>query len=283
MSLNTKNTATSLTPQDMSGSTKVRFANKTFWFLFPLKYTAEYTLRYYHVERTGSTNDLALTLPAPAGNEIAVVAADDQTAGRGQGKNVWVSEPGKNLAFSFVCRADFLKPAEQFRLLQAEALAVRHVLGKLCDNVKIKWPNDIYIGDCKVSGTLIQCVIEHNAILRAVIGTGVNVNQREFGGLPNPVSLAAAVGHDIDRDELLQAIAARFAVEYEGLRYNSDVIRQRYALHLYRREGIHPYRDKHGRFEAEIVRVEPDGHLTLRDTAGLLRSYAFKEVEMEGI
>lgn len=281
MSLNIKNTATSLTPQDMSGSTKVRFANKTFWFLFPLKYTAEYTLTYYRVDRASSTNDLALTLPTPVGNEILVVSADDQVAGRGQGKNVWVSEPGKNLTFSFVCRADFLKPAEQFKLLQAEALAVRHVLGKLCDNVKIKWPNDIYINDSKVSGTLIQCVIEHDVILRAVIGTGVNVNQREFSGLPNPISLATAVGRDINRDELLQAIASRFAVEYEGLRYNSDIIRQRYTLHLYRREGTHPYRDKNGRFEAEVVRVEPDGHLVLRDTTGRERSYAFKEVEFE--
>lgn len=276
------NTITSLNPSLIDSTSKIRFANKTFWFIFPLKYTAEYKLTYYNVERTTSTNDLALTIPVPAANEIAVISADEQTAGRGQGKNTWVSEPGKNLAFSLVCRANFLKPAEQFKLLQAAALSVRHVLSKFSPGVTIKWPNDIYIGDRKVSGTLIQCVIEHNNILRAVIGIGVDVNQREFDpALPNPVSLVNATGREFSLDYLLRSIASRFAMEYEALRYNSDIIRQRYKLHLYHREGIHPYRDKDGRFEAEIVRVEADGHLILRDTGGRERSYAFREVEFE--
>lgn len=270
----------SLASASADESKDILFGGKSFWFLFPLKYTADYKLSFYHIDQTPSTNDSALTLPMPELQEIKVVWADSQTAGRGQGQNKWESEPGKNLTFSLLCQAQFLKPIHQFLILQAAALAVRHVLKKLCDKVTIKWPNDIYIGDKKVSGTLIQTDICNNEIRRAVIGIGVNVNQTVFtSDAPNPVSLANVLNREINRKELLHKFAERFAMEYESLHYDRDCIRARYFEHLYRKEGIHAYRDAHGTFNAEIVRVEDCGHLVLRDTQGKLREYAFKEVE----
>lgn len=271
---------TTLATSEASESTTTKFSVNSFWFIFPLKYQAEYKLSYYYVQRTKSTNDLAFTLPVPDNKEIQIVAADEQTAGRGQGSNTWESEAGKDLSFSLVCRAEFLAPNRQFALLQAAALAVRHVMGKLCDGVTIKWPNDIYIGDKKASGTLIQCDIENNSIRRVVIGIGINVNQEVFhSDAPNPVSLCTIIGRELDRMRLLHAIAERFAKEYEELRYGAYYIKSRYISHLYRGSGFHEYKDNNEIFLAEISDVLDDGHLLLRDKKGRIRSYAFKEVE----
>lgn len=277
-----KNPTTSLSAKDLSESQNIKLSANSFWFLFPLKYTAVYNLSYYHTPLTTSTNDLAFTLPLPQSTEIFVISTDEQTAGRGQGENRWEAEIGKNLTFSFVCRSEFLKPTEQFVVLQAASLAVRHVLAKICNNVTIKWPNDIYIGDNKVSGTLIQCDLEHENIRRIVIGIGINVNQRKFvSDAPNPISLFNATNQEYDREKLLHAISERFAMEYEALRYNRDCVKQRYVSHLYRNTGMHSYSDKHGTFNAEFVKIENNGHLVLRDDKGNIREYAFREVEFK--
>ncbi len=279
MPTNTTETVTSLTSQNLVETQTIDVKTRSFWFLFPFTDIAEYRLSYYNVESTPSTNDLAFTLPLPQEHELQIVSCEEQTAGRGQGGNSWESERGKNLTFSIVCRAEFVEPARQFSVLQAAALAVRHVLSKISSGVRIKWPNDIYIGECKVSGTLIQCDIEQSAMLRMVIGIGVDVNQTSFtGGAPNAGSLAQLMGRDFSREGLLHSIVERFAEEYDTLRSSSDYIMQRYVSHLYRNQGMHCYRDANGEFEAEFVGVSPDGHLTLRDAAGAERVYAFKEV-----
>ena len=255
-------------------------STRAFWFLFPLKFTNEYTFSYYYVPRTTSTNDLAFTLPLPKETEIQIISAEEQTAGRGQGNSSWESESGKNLTFSIVCRAEFVEPSKQFCVLQAAALAVRHVLAKICDDVTIKWPNDIYIGNKKASGTLIQCDMENGKTRRMVIGVGLNVNQETFtSNAPNPVSLHNVVNHELNRDDLLHSIAERFAVEYDDLRFGVNGIRKRYTSHLFRNEGSHEYKDKNGTFAATFAKVEDDGHLVLRDNKGTERVYGFKEVE----
>lgn len=274
------NIVSSISSQKPSESRKVDISTRAFWFLFPLKFTNEYTFSYYYVPRTTSTNDLAFTLPLPKETEIQIISAEEQTAGRGQGNSSWESESGKNLTFSIVCRAEFVEPSKQFCVLKAAALAVRHVLAKICNDVTIKWPNDIYIGNKKASGTLIQCDMENGKTRRMVIGVGLNVNQETFtSNAPNPVSLHNVVNHELNRDDLLHSIAERFAVEYDGLRFGVNGIRQRYTSHLFRNEGSHEYKDKNGTFAATFAKVEDDGHLVLRDNKGTERVYGFKEVE----
>ena len=88
---------------------------------------------------------------------ITLVVADEQTAGRGQATNTWESGKGQNLTFSVVCHPNFVKPSEQFILSQCMAVALWRSISLIVDEARIKWPNDIYIGNKKVSGTLIEC------------------------------------------------------------------------------------------------------------------------------
>lgn len=215
--------------------------------------------------------------------ELTLVDAESQTRGRGQRGNSWESEAGQNLSFSLVCHPSFLKASEQFLLSQAMALAVAETVGEMLetDLCRVKWPNDIYIKNQKVSGTLIECDLRGNEIETCMIGTGVNVNQMEFrSDAPNPVSMAQVAGHAFDREMVLAQIIDRFVQYYEQIREGqAEAVRRHYRDCLYRGVGWYRYMDEEGEFLAELAAVEKTGHLVLRLETGELRRYEFKEVK----
>ena len=143
-----------------------------------------------HLAQTASTNDYLRALPSPQDDCMTVVYADWQTAGRGQGSNKWESEAGKNLLFSILVCPTSVDITRQFVLSMAGALAVKAALDKYTDGISLKWPNDIYWHDRKISGTLIETSVKGRTLARCIYGIGLNVNQREFhSDAPNPVSL----------------------------------------------------------------------------------------------
>jgi len=211
---------------------------------------------------------------------FTLVVADDQTAGRGQQGNSWETERGKNLTFSLLCHPDFIRPSEQFLLSQCMAVAVREALASHVEGVEVKWPNDIYVGDRKISGTLIECDLQGKHIANCIIGVGININQTEFrSDAPNPTSLRLLTGRDHDREEVLSAIMDGFLRYYGWLQEGrNEALRERYMQHLYRRFGMHRYSDVRGEFMAEIAAIEPTGHMLLRFENGQVVRYEFKEV-----
>ena len=270
-------------------------------------------LRVLHLGETLSTNTFLATYTPLSPSEVTLATADYQTAGRGQTGNTWESERGKNLLFSLLVQPSALPSSHVFVLSEAIALSIREaVRSVLADHlsllsphpspdVTVKWPNDIYVGDCKIAGILIENQFRGTRLDRCIIGCGVNVNQSSFAfaslppaaplpaseaacseAVPTPTSLLRLTGHDIDRRLVLDAIVNAFIPRYEAIQGAAPAalaaIHADYLAALYRRQGFHPYRDARGLFHAEIADVEPTGHLILRDTQGLLRRYAFKEV-----
>lgn len=236
-----------------------------------------------NLPRVDSTNNFCRDMLS-FGDEvegITLVVAESQTAGRGQQENKWESEDGRNLTFSLLCHPTFVKASEQFILSQCMALAIWKSLSQLVEDASIKWPNDIYIGDKKVSGTLIECDLRGKEIENCIIGVGVNVNQQEFrSDAPNPVSLKQITGTDYDRDMLLDSIIAEFQTYYKEVKAGRiESVRTEYMQHLYRRKGVHRYADVRGDFMAEIADIEPTGHLVLRFENGSTCRYEFKEVK----
>lgn len=216
------------------------------------------------------------------GETMTVVYADEQTAGRGQGSNHWESEPGKNLTFSVLVHPTMVPVMRQFLLSEAGALALWDVLGQYlgADDVKMKWPNDIYWKDKKISGTLIETRLGGGHVKDCVYGIGIDVNQEKFvSDAPNPVSMKQILGNDVDLKELLNKIIDSFKKYYAAIENGEyAAISELYHSGLYRAHGFHLYKDKDGEFEAAIVEVEDSGNLILRDREGCIRSYAFKEV-----
>lgn len=233
---------------------------------------------------TDSTNNWLHGKPMPTDIDFLFVTTEFQTAGKGQGNNHWESERGKNLLFSVKCLPWRVKASQQYLLLQTVAVAVCQVLRRqLCDSDKcrIKWPNDIYYDDKKLSGTLSECTLRNAYVNEFIAGVGININQLSFlSDAPNPVSMAQIAGHDFDRNLLLDEIAKEIA-HWFGYITNEDYdpILSEYEQLLYRRKGTHLYCDKDGEFEASYENILPNGHLVLRRTDGTLSEYEFKEVK----
>ena len=233
-----------------------------------------------HIDETDSTNrwvkeELHKRIATPHSQREKrpfCVIADYQTAGRGCGTNTWESERGKNLLFSILIHPT-LPASKQFHISMAVSLAICEALGQYIGDLSIKWPNDIYWRNGKICGMLIENTLKGNTIKDSIIGIGLNVNQRTFhSDAPNPVSLWQISGQETDREQLLKDILRCLE------NYLDQDIKAQYCSLLYRRKGFHPYADKDGAFMAEIIDVEDDGHLLLRDEDGQERCYAFKEV-----
>ena len=224
-----------------------------------------------HIEETDSTNRWLKA----HGEGTMVVVADYQTAGKGCGTNSWESERGKNLTFSMLIHPTDIPASQQFRITEVVSVALCEVLEQYIGDVSIKWPNDIYMGDKKICGVLIENRLQGNVIVDSIIGIGLNVNQTEFvSDAPNPVSLRQLLGREIDREALLHD----FLETLETVS-SSETTYSAYRNKLFRLGKQAVFSDETGRFEGTIQDVETDGRLLIKDLSGQARRYAFKEVQ----
>ncbi len=237
------------------------------------------------LDKAESTNTELAKMASQAINGT-IVRAVDQTSGRGQRGNSWESEAGKNLTFSAFIVPEGILASEQFLISQAVSVAISDVIRRYVhqlEDVAIKWPNDIYVGNQKICGILIENSITGTRIGHSIVGIGINVNQLRFeSNAPNPVSMIHFVGSELPLEPLL----AEFWNEIDKrlLMLNSDSgrrsLRADYFKNLWRGSGFYPYATPGGEpFEAEIVDIGDDGMLTLRDTDGNTMAFAFKEVQ----
>lgn len=233
----------------------------------------------YRFDILPSTNDEAT---APQYVEGDIILAQCQTAGRGQRGHTWESREGENLTFSLLLEPQFLSPSEQFLISECVALGVCDALLHYGIEAQIKWTNDIYIGDRKLAGILIEHKLQGSALARTVAGIGLNVNQKAFSDdLPNPISMAQATGREFDREQVLQTVATSLMARYEQLREGgAKELQADYHQRLYRLGQEHCYALPDGsRFRGIIRGVEPTGALRIENERGELLSFLFKEVE----
>ncbi|MBN2744063.1 MAG: biotin--[acetyl-CoA-carboxylase] ligase [Marinilabiliaceae bacterium] len=239
------------------------------------------TPTHLYYEELPSTNSqlrsLIFAQPLPP---FSVVQAEFQNAGRGQEGNRWESARGENLLFSILVRPKQLLARNQFYLSKAISVAIVESLNKIAQGFQIKWPNDIYHGDKKVAGILIENNLNREYIDFSIVGIGINVNQTEFlSDAPNPISLKQITKANHQPAKVLATITDAIEQWIEKLNNRkTDEIDAAYNRQLYRSNGTYPFRDKEGSFEAALERIEPEGYLVLRDTQNQIRSYAFKEV-----
>ena len=135
-----------------------------------------------------STNSEALRrLPELEGG--TVLAAREQTAGRGQRGNTWFTEAGKNLTFSIVLKNLPLSTSEAIRLNYLTSVAVASFLEAKGVKAEIKWPNDIYVRGRKICGMLLENTLGPGGqLLASVIGIGINI-RKSFLSWPMPPPL----------------------------------------------------------------------------------------------
>ena len=164
------------------------------------------------VESSKSTNS-ELRRRIDSLDNLSVIAAAEQTAGRGQGDHSWFSSPRTNLTFSMLLRFGpgfpvTLGASEAVTVTHIAALAVRdYLLTKGIDS-RIKWPNDIWVGDRKICGMLIENSSCAGRLVSSITGIGLNVNESSWPAeLPNPVSMKELLGKSyVLADELVELV-----------------------------------------------------------------------------
>ena len=149
--------------------------------------------RVEHVAQTGSTNaDLAAAARAGTAEPGAVLVADHQSAGRGRLGRTWTAPPGTSIAMSLLVRPDGVDPARWTWLPLLTGLAVADGLTRAAGlEVRLKWPNDVLVGDRKVCGILAERV-ETSDGPACVIGMGINTHLTA-DELPVPTATSVAI------------------------------------------------------------------------------------------
>jgi len=234
------------------------------------------------LQEIDSTNNYARGLiRSKMVSEGTVVLAYSQISGRGQGKNGWESQPGKNLTVSFILCPAFLMPEKQFYLSMVSALAAFDLLSAYSDGFRIKWPNDLYWENKKAGGILIENTFLGNRFEYSIIGFGINLNQDSFiSDAPNPVSIKQITCHEVDIDICLANLDEclnRWLSELKASRYG--LIRQTYLASLFRMKKWSRYRSGGIIFRGQIVDVDEYGRLMIEHEDEVVHAYAMKEVE----
>lgn len=244
---------------------------------------------WIEAKEAASTNTLLASMDtgAPGIAPATFLWTDRQTAGRGQRGNSWEAAPGLNITLSALFRPDRLDARCQFAVSEAVALAVVHTVDSCFGRAvaSVKWPNDIYVGDRKICGILIEHTLSSTGkIARTIAGVGLNVNQRVWvSDAPNPVSLYQIAGKEFALPELREHLAREICglMEHIGNQEGRDDLHRKFMNRLWRGgDYVGPYRDAATGelFFARITGVESTGHLHLTETSGRERVYAFKEV-----
>jgi len=226
-----------------------------------------------------STND-ELLRHIPDYDNLSVVAAVSQTAGRGQRGNRWLSRPGENLTFSLLLKPENLPAAGLMAVTCLATLAVRGWLRDLEIPAVVKWPNDIYAGSRKICGMLIESGLSDGRVGWSVVGIGLNVNQVRFPGeLVNPTSVRRLTGKRLDIREALPSLLSRFDPSLLETPESRAALLDAYQEDLFQKGRLCPYRDLQTgeEFLGTIKGVTPGGHL-LMDVDGTERPFDFKQV-----
>lgn len=220
-------------------------------------------------------------------DNLSVVSALSQSQGRGQMGNTWSSAPGENLTFSIVMKPEGLnaiRARDQFVLSEAAALTIVEFLSGHDIQAEIKWPNDIYVGNRKICGMLIENSLRGDTISHSIIGIGLNVNQRNFDiNLPNPTSMAIVSGNGTDIRKALEEITDTFRSICETMLASSEGRTRLHSLYLsrlWRLDEEHSYVETAtGKaFTGTIKGVSPTGRLLIETADGSLKEFAFKEI-----
>jgi BirA family biotin operon repressor/biotin-[acetyl-CoA-carboxylase] ligase len=173
------------------------------------------------VDETTSTNDSVLERTLPSTPEGLVVFAERQTAGRGQRNNSWESAAGKGLWFSILLRPKIDIGASAQLAEWAASTVADTISTEFARQATVKLPNDVVMAGKKIAGVLVEMRAQKNAPHIAIVGIGLNVNQRteDFSDelRPRAISLAMALRRPVDRQQLAVALLRNLDASYQKI------------------------------------------------------------------
>jgi BirA family biotin operon repressor/biotin-[acetyl-CoA-carboxylase] ligase len=241
-------------------------------------------LRIIKINATNSTNSFLKELAQNSSlDEITVAVTNNQTSGRGQMNNSWISEPYKNLTFSLFTTLKKVKVEHQAYLNFAVSLAIYDVLLEYdVPNLYIKWPNDIMSGKKKICGILIENTFSHSRIKNTIIGIGLNVNQEKFHkNLTNASSLKIILKKSIELEALMNTIINHINLKISCVELkNFNQIYNRYHQALYKKGIPTTFLNQKTKqlFMGIINGVSSSGNLQIQLEDNSIQEFGLKEV-----
>ena len=237
-----------------------------------------------HVDSTNSyANERLKKEILPEGT---IIWTKNQTNGRGQRTNAWESEPFKNLTFSLILCPSFITVQQQFYLSKVISLALADFVAAILQEksdapqIKIKWPNDIYIGDKKVAGILIENSIRNNQLVNSVVGIGLNINQEKFNkSLPKATALKLHHSTELDLNTCLGQLCSFLEARYLQLKANKQqCIDEDYLEKMYLLNEWSSFKTSEQIIRAKIIGVSAEGKLQVELEKKQSRAFDFKEI-----
>jgi len=213
-------------------------------------------------------------------DEGTVILSHMQRQGKGFGNNSWESDKFKNLTFTVIFKPFFLSAQKQFQLSMVISLGIADFLTLYCNNISIKWPNDIYVNDDKIAGILIENIINQRSIQYSLAGIGININQLSFSeGVPNPVSIKQLTGIDYSIMECLNLLCKKIELRYLQLKNKkADLIKNSYTSLLYRFDELREFKTGERKFKGKVAGIDEFGHLLIKTPDNELLKFDFKEI-----
>jgi len=213
---------------------------------------------------------------------FTVVTTNEQTNGRGQQSNSWVSEPHKNLTTSIFIKDFDLQINNQKYLNFAISLAVFEVLlEEQIPKPTIKWPNDIMSANNKICGILIENNIRNHKIYATIVGIGLNVNQTEFPYLlKNVTSFKKIKDTDFNLDALLLKLIEKIKEKIQLLASKKyDVLENDYLKVLYKKNIPTMFKNSSDvLFMGIISGISASGNLLVELEDETIKEFGIKEI-----
>lgn len=229
-----------------------------------------------------STNNYAMSLINEGMAEHGMtIRADYQSKGKGQHGNIWLSEDSKNLLFTYILDTQQFEISRQFVLNMSACLAIATYLKELMGipDISIKWPNDIYAGNKKLAGILIENTLRGSSWSYAIVGIGLNVNQAEFQNATSASSILLETGEIHKVNVVLKQMLKYINKYYHAFVEDHNLVLAEYNKVLYKIHEVSLFKKKHEILSGKILGVDEYGYIKI-EMEGKIKLFRHKEIEM---
>ena len=222
--------------------------------------------------KLASTMDAAKELARKGCPDFTTVIAGRQTSGRGRLDRQWSSEKG-GLYFTMVLRPD-LPPVLSFRVGFLASLTLARILNEMFGiNVRVKWPNDLLVDECKICGILSELEAEADRVTFINIGIGLNVNNNPPPIEPAATSLKTILGGRVSQNEILSRYLDSFEAQMQATAYDDVIERwKQFTVTLNRHVRVVTTREV---YTGKAVDVDDTGALILKCSDGSLKTIRY--------
>ena len=209
------------------------------------------------------------------------ITADYQKSGKCQNHDKWDSNPKENLLISIFLNLD-LNIKNSFMLNQLASLSILDTLSKFLEQkIEIKWPNDVYVDNKKISGILINNIVKGGIINSSVIGIGINVNQTNFNKKYIATSMKLLSKKDFELNEIEKMLMKNIKKQSMILLEKKiSLLSSRYNNHLYGKNLDSLFILNKKRIYAKVIGVNQNGKIKLMFGDSEVNEFSQNEVKL---